>query len=462
MSKFLDAFAHDLFPDEQSLQAFSFVKRPVLAKLEQKIHNSVGRTWSYPALIQASTAQGTTRAGVQEQQAQANDVANFDGEQFQLGYFPPGYKGGFEITEFDMALTQGSGGVPDGAYMELFAIKMREQPKEFGQRQERYFVGRSGKSLAKSTANGAGALGTTNLASGFIQLADPLQIGAFRLNQILNISLQDAGQTNTPATSSLLGVGDDQKLYIRNIDIDNGRLFVSSQSGGTLGAGVLNVAAGTSAFFIWNYTDFQGSLGFSPNVMPPALQDWLPSTAFDPSNAVYSTAFNGVVRARYSSLAGWRLPTVGGESLDSVILRALERAYQLYGADGTYTVIMSPQRWTQLTQIAAARGYRMLNGETATIGYRYIELVYGEMMAECLPCPSMQSADLFFLKMEDDGWCVRSVGGGWPKVMNGDGLKLLRAASDDKYEFRVVSFFHFGVRGINLNGRADISGIVTT
>jgi hypothetical protein len=455
MSTYLQSFAHDLFPDERSLQAFSFVRRPVLAKLEQRLHdNSVGRTWAYPALIQASIAQGTTRAGVQEQQAQANDIANFDGEQFQLGYFPPGYKGGFEVTEFDMALTASAGGVPNGAYMENFAIKLREQPKEFGQRQERYFVGRAGKSLARSTTNGT----TTNLATGVIQLADPLQVGAFRHAMILNISLQDAGQTNTPATSSLLGVGDDQKLYIRNLDIDSGRIFVSSTSGGALGAGVLNGLVGAAAFFIWNYTDFQGSLGYTPNVMPPAVQDWIPATTFDPSLALYTTPFFGVTRSRDSRLAGWRLPVVAGESLDSAIIRALERAYALHGADGTYTVIMSPQRWTQLTQIGAARGYRMLNGETATIGYRYIEIVHGEMTAECLPCPSMQSSDLFFLKMDDDGWCVRSLGG-WPKVMNGDGLKLLRAASDDKYELRITSFFHFGVRGINLNGRADISGI---
>ncbi len=64
--------------------------------------------------------------------------------------------------------------------------------------------------------------------------------------------------------------------------------------------------------------------------------------------------------------------------------------------------------------------------------------------------------------MDDDGWCVRSVGGGWPKIMNGDGLKILRATADDKYELRTVSFFHFGVRGINQNGRGDLSGIALT
>jgi hypothetical protein len=131
----------------------------------------------------------------------------------------------------------------------------------------------------------------------------------------------------------------------------------------------------------------------------------------------------------------------------------------LFGVDGTYQVILNPRRWTQLTQIATGRGYRMLNGATATIGYNYIEIVHGEMRAECLSCPSADINDIFFLKMDDDGWCVRSIGGGWPKIMNGDGLKILRATSDDKYELRTVSFFHYGVRGINQNGRGDLSGI---
>lgn len=461
MSTYLQSFAHDLFPDERTLQAFSFVKRPVLAKMEQRIHNVSGRTWSYPALLQAAIAQGTTRVGVQEQQAQANDIANFDGEQFTLGYFPPGYKGGFEITEFDMALTQGPGGVPDGAYMENFALKMREQPKEFGQRMERYFLGRSGKSLAASLANTKVATnlpttrGTTNLATGRIVLADDKQVGAFRHAMILNISLNDA---SVPASAALLGVGDDQKLYIRGIDSDNGILFVSATSGGALGAGVLDVAVGSAAFFIWNYTDFQGSSGYTPNVMPPTVQDWIPITPFDPTNAVYSASFFGVVRSRDSRLAGFRTPVVAGEQLDTVIIRTLERAFSIFGADGTYTVVASPARWTQLTQIATARGYRMLTGQTATIGYRYIEIVHGEMTAEVISAPSQSSNDFFFLKMDDDGWCVRSLTG-WPKIMNGDGLKMTRAATDDKYEFRTVSFFHYGVRGINLNGRADISAI---
>jgi hypothetical protein len=468
MSGFLDAFAHDLFPDERSFQAFSFVQRPILAKLEQKVHTSSGRTWSYPCLIQASIAQGTTRAAVQEQHAQANDVANFDGEEFTLGYFPPGYKGGFEISDFDMALTEAAGGVPDGAYLELFAVKMKEQPKEFGQRQERYFLGKSGKSLARTTANvstavGAGVLGTTNFGEGFIQLAntggakDDLKVGAFRHAMILNAAINDA---STPSAASLLGSGDDQKIYVRGIDIDNGRLFVSATSGGALGHSAMATAAGTSQVYLFNYSDFQGTGGgHVPNVMPPGVQDWIPATAFSPTAAIYTNAFYGVVRSRDSRLAGWRLPVVPGEQLDQLIMRALERAFHLYGVSGSYQVVLSPQRWTQLTQIATARGYRMLNGATATIGYTYIEIVHGEMRAECISCPAMDSTDIFFLKMDDDGWCVRSLGGGWPKIINGDGLKILRATADDKFELRTGSYFHYGVRGINQNGRGDLSSI---
>ncbi len=461
MSTYLDSFAHDLFPDERTFQAFSFVSRPVLAKLEQKVHNSVGKSWSYPCLIQAAIAQGTTRSGVQEQQAQANDIANFDGEEFTLGYFPPGYKGGFLISEFDMALTEGAGGVPDGAYLENFAIKMREQPKEFGQRQERYFLGKSGKSLGLTTANvsGSATITNTNWLAGRINLSNPLQIGAFRHAQILNASVQDA---SVPAAASLLGVGDDQKIYIRNLDLDNGRLYVSATSAGALGHAAMDAAVGANAVFLFNYTDFQGSSGYVPNRMPPGVQDWIPSTAFDPTNAVYTTDFQGVIRARDSRLAGWRLPTVAGEQLDTLIIRALERAFMIFGVDGTFQVVMSPQRWTQLTQIATSRGYRMLTGATATIGYNYIEIVHGEMRAECISCPACDSTDLFFLKMDDDGWCVRSVGGGWPKIMNGDGLKILRLSNDDQYELRTVSFFHYGVRGINQNGRADLTNIPTT
>lgn len=448
MSTHLDAFAHDIFPDERSLQAFSFVDRPVLAKLEQRTHTVSGRTWGYPCLLQAAIAQGTTRAAVQEQAQQASDVAGFDGEEFTLGYFPPGYKGGFMISEFDMALTGGPSGVPDGAYMENFAIKLRESGREFGQRQERYFLGRPGKSLARSTANG----GTTNFGTGVVQLTDPMQIGAFRHAMILNASVNDGSGAH-----ALLGVGSDQKIYVVGLDMDSGQLLVSSSSGGAAGHAAMNIAAGVNQVYLFNYSDFQGTSGYTPNVMPPGLQDFIPSTW---SSAIAS--LGGVARGRDSRLAGWRLnttnfPALAGMQLDTIIDLALERAFALFGVSGTYTVLCAPRRWTQYLQIAKNRGYRIIDGGTAQMGYKAVEIVHGNMRAELVSVPSMSADDLFFLKMDDDGWCVRSLGGGWPRVMSNDGMKMLRLNADDSYEYRTLSFFHFGVRYINMNGRIDIS-----
>lgn len=453
MSQYVDSFAHDLFPDMRSLKEFALYKRTLLAMLPER--EAVGRTYAYPALAQTATAMGTDRASVQEVQGQANDVANFDGFEFVLGYFKPGYKAGFEIDDFDMAITEGAGGVPDGAYMEAFAGRLKGLIRRFGSRMERYFVGLPGKSLALTTANG----GTTNFGTGVVQLADPLKITAFNRHQVLHASLNSAA---TPSSASLLGVGNDQKIYVIAIDYDAGQLIVSSSSGGAAGHAAMNTAASTNAVYLFNYSDFQGTSGYTPNVLPPGLKEWIPST--------WSTSigtFQGVDRGAYSALAGWRLPSsvVTSNQLDGIIEKALERAATLFGAGSDdsgiadeYVVAMSPARWTQLSQIAKSRGYRELNGETAYFGYRAIEIVHGTMVAKCISVPSMDNGDLFFLQFEDDGWLVRSLGG-WPAVLKGDGMEMLRLNAADRFEVRLRSYFHWGCNGINRNGYADISSL---
>lgn len=452
MSQYVDSFAHDLFPDMRSLKEFALYKRAILALLPER--EAVGRTYAYPALAQTATAMGTDRAAVQEVAGQANDVANFDGFNFELGYFKPGYKAGFEIDDFDMAITEGSGGVPDGAYMEAFAGRLKGLIRRFGSRMERYFVGLPGKSLALTTANG----GTTNFGTGVVKLADPMKITAFNRHQILNASLN----TGSGAHALLGGSAADQKIYVIGIDYDSGSLYVSSSSNGAAGHAAMHAAAGVSAVYLFNYSDFQGTSGYTPNVLPPGLKEWIPSS-WSPSIGT----FQGVDRGSYSALAGWRLPSdvVSSNQLDGIIEKALERAFTLFGAGSDdsgisdeYIVAMSPARWTQLSQIAKSRGYRELNGETAYFGFRYIEIVHGSMVAKCVSVPSMDSGDLFFLQFEDDGWVVRSLGG-WPKILKGDGLEMLRLNAADRFEVRLRSYFHWGCNGINRNGYADISSL---
>jgi hypothetical protein len=444
MSSYIDSFAHDLFPDKRSMVAFSQIGHPLLAMMEQRSHNSPGRKYGYPAFIQGPIAMAPTRAEVQEIADQPDDVANFDGEEFLVPYFP--YKAGFNISELDYATTEGSGGVPDGAYLEKFAVSMREIFENLGARKEAHFVSPPGRSLALSTANG----GTTTLNTGVIRLADKTLATRFRKHQIIQASTS-AGSSSA---HSLLDSG--SRAYIRYIDYDAGELYVSSTSGGSVGHSGWNTAASTSAIYIFGLGDFQG--GASPTLLAKGYQDWNPSSW---STTIDSAGnFFAVNRGNDQRLAGWRLPSdlVSGEQLDTVIENCLDHVSTFYGGTGEFVFPMSKKRWTSLSRIAKARGYRMLDGKGAFMGYRYIEIIHGDMTAKIVAVPQFQQDDLFCMDMKDDGWVERHLGQGL-KVLNGDGLKMLRKTATDDYEVRIRDFYHNATNRIWRQGRADISGV---
>ncbi len=444
MSGYVDSFAHDLFPDKRSMVAFSQIGHPLLAMMEERQHNSPGRKYGYPAYVQGPVAMAGTRAQVQEIADQPDDVANFDGEEFLVPYFA--YKAGFNISELDYATTEGSGGVPDGAYLEKFAVSMREIFENLGARKEAHFVSPSGKSLALSTANG----GTTTLNTGVITLADKTLVTRFRKHMLIEASL------NTGATSSHTKIDSGSVAYVINIDHDAGILYVSSSSNGSAGHAGWNTAATTNAIYLFAYGDFQAT-GVT-NALPKAYQDWVPSswsTTIDSAGNFYA-----VNRGNDQRLAGWRLPAalVSGEQLDTVIENALDHVSTFYGGTGEFVFPMSKKRWTSLSRIAKARGYRMLDGKGAYMGYKYIEIVHGDMTAKVVAVPQFQQDDLFCMDMKDDGWVERHLGQGL-KVLNGDGLKMLRKTASDDYEVRIRDFYHWGCNRVWRQGRADISGV---
>lgn len=444
MSSYVDSFAHDLFPDKRSMVAFSQIGHPLLAMMEERQHNSPGRKYGYPAYVQGPVAMAGTRAQVQEIADQANDVANFDGQEFLVPYFA--YKAGFNISELDYATTEGSGGVPDGAYLEKFAVSMREIFENFGARKEAHFVSAPGRSLALSTANG----GTTTLNTGVITLAEKTLINRFRKNMLLEASL------NTGGTSTHAKLDSGSVAYVVNMDHDAGILYVSTSSQGSAGHSGWNTAATTSAIYLFAYGDFQ-AVGVT-NALPKAYQDWVPSSW---STTIDSAGnFNAVNRGSDQRLAGFRLPAalVTGEQLDTVIENALDHVATLYGGTGAFVFPVSKKRWTSLSRIAKARGYRVLDGKGAIMGYKAIEIVHGDMTAEIVAVPQMQQDDLFIMDMKDDGWVERHLGQGL-KVLAGDGLKMLRKTASDDYEVRIRDFYHWGTNRIWRQGRADISGV---
>jgi hypothetical protein len=439
-----DTFAHDLFPDKRDMVAFSNIGHPLLQILEANSRNSAGKGYAYPAYVQGPVAMAGTRAQVQEIADQGDDVANFDGFEFMVPYFA--YKAGFNISELDYATTEGPGGVPDGAYLEKFAISMRNMLDNWGARKEAQFVTTPGRSMARSTANG----GTTTLNTGVIRLSEIGLVNRFRKHQIIQISVN----TGAVSTHELLDSG--SLGYIVNIDHDAGELYVSSSSNGTAGHAAWNAAASTNQVYIFGYGDFQ-AVGRT-TLLAKGYQDWVPSTWATTIDSAGN--FFAVNRGLDQRLAGFRLPAaqVTGNQLDTVIENYLDHVSTLYGGKGEFVFPLSKKRWTSLSRIAKARGYRMLNGGTATFGYSSIVIEHGDMTAKVVAVPQMQQDDLFGMDMKNDGWVERHLGAGF-KVLNGDGLKMLRKAADDSYEIRIRDFFHWATNAVNRQGRADISGV---
>jgi hypothetical protein len=439
-----DTFAHDLFPDKRDMVAFTNIGHPLLQIMEENTRHSVGKGFAYPAYVQGPIAQAGTRAQVQEVADQGGDVANFDGEEFMVPYFA--YKAGFNISELEYATTEGSGGVPEGAYMEKFAISMRNMLDNWGARKEFQFVTRAGRSIARTTANG----GTTTLNTGIVRLSDVGIVNRFRKHQLIQASV------NTGAVSTHQLIDSESVAYVINVQPDDNEITVSSTSNGSAGHANWNTAASTNQLYLFNYGDFQ-AVGRT-TLLAKGFQDWVPGTW---SSTIDSAGnFFGVNRGTNPRLAGARLPAaeVTGYQLDSVLENVLDHMSTNHGAKGQYVFPLSKKRWTSMSRIAKARGYRMLNGGSATFGYSSIVIEHGDMSAKIVAVPQMQQDDLFGLKLENDGWVERHLGQGF-KVLNGDGLKMLRKAADDSYEIRLRDFFHWGCNAINHQVRADISAV---
>lgn len=426
MTIWIDSFAHDVFPTVRHFQAYAFRRRPIMKMLQGAKAQGVGKTYGYPTLQQAAISQGTTRAAVQTQQVVAD--ADFAGEEFTVGY--KRYKGGFILDDFNQALTEGAGGVPNGAYAEEATIKYTQFSDEFGQRMEIYFAGRGGRSLARMKAQG----NVTDFGNGIIAVKNRFDIMNFRRGQLLQFSTSDGNGSG----SVVAGV-----FRVTTINTEAGTMTIVAESS-SLAA--LETAMSSTENFAFNNSDFQGA---TPT-LPDGFQDWITSTPA-------TTTFNGVDRSVDSRLSGFRVSVATGAQVDTVAEDGLMEARDLYGASGDYKICVSSKRWRQFSDLAKAKGYRMLDGQTAIGGYRAIQIVVGDMEAEVIACPVLSDDDMFFLDMS--GWVVRYAGKGWPRLLNGDGLKCLRLTDDDNYECRYNSIYHFGCRNVNHQGRADLSGI---
>lgn len=277
------------------------------------------------------------------------------------------------------------------------------------------------RSLAISLfGTGSGSIGQANAASTTtaLQLKDPEDVTNFEVGMTLVFSTANGGGTVKAGTAVVAGV-----------DRDLGTL--------TMSAALTSIAAGAGVAtddYIFVQGDYDAKL--------KGLRAWLPDSA--PSSA----PFFGVDRTVDATRLGGIRFDGSATPIEEALISAASRVAREGGRPDH--CFMSYSKFAELEKALGSKVQYVDLRANAEIGFRGI-LINGPRGAiKVIPDQNCPSDRAFMLQM--DVWKLYSLGDA-PKILDTDGLKMLRESSADAVEVRVGHYSQLGCRlpGANAN-----------
>lgn len=116
--------------------------------------------------------------------------------------------------------------------------------------------------------------------------------------------------------------------------------------------------------------------------------------------------------------------------------------------------MIHPIGWQNLSEILEARGTRSLDGKLGIANFSKLQIATAAGVIDVVPNKYMP-IDSFYL-INKDYIRIKHLDG-LPKVLNGDGLQMLRSATANTYEHRIVSYPAHIVRAPGCQGRCPIN-----
>lgn len=265
--------------------------------------------------------------------------------------------------------------------------------------------------------NGGGARGQISTGSTIsatsITLADVTSITNFEVGMALNTSTTDG-------TSGSVKSG---TAYIIAVDRDLGTITVSSSLGGAATAWNTCIATVAVSDSIFQVGDFGAAM--------VGISGWVPSTAPGSSDSFY-----GVNRSSDATrLGGVRFNGAGGPFEETLI----ESAARL-GREGSQPdmAIMNPLDFSPLVKALGAKVIydRVKAFDDADIGFDAVKIVGPRGPIKVMSDLNCPKGTAYMLKL--DTWSMRSIGKA-PRIIDLDEVSMLRVATADAYEVRIVS-----------------------
>lgn len=269
--------------------------------------------------------------------------------------------------------------------------------------------------------SGTGTIGTmASISTGVIVLTNPGDVVNFERNMVLQANATDGG--STPNAS--LG-------YVVAVDRTAGTVTVSTSYGG---------AAATPA--TWSTSEPYLLVQGDNNAKIKGLLAWLPKTA--PG----ATQFFGVDR----SVDPVRLAGVRYDGSAQNIEEALVDASLLVAREGGEpdVCIMSFGSYSALEKSLGAKAQYVTMKGPAEIAFPGIRINGANGQINVFPDRSCPPKTAFLLQM--DTWKLYSLGDAPHIARYADGLEMLRVATSDAAEVRVVSYAQLGCCAPGWNG----------
>jgi len=275
----------------------------------------------------------------------------------------------------------------------------------------------AGRSLGISMfRNGGGARGQisagSTVGSTTITLANPTDVTNFEVGMALQLSAADG-------TSGAVRAG---QVFVQAIDRDLGTLTASTTLGGAAANWTAGVAAAAASDYIFQYGDF--------GAMFTGVAGWVPAVA--PT----STLFFGVDRSTDATrLGGVRFPGNGAPFEETLIDAAARLGREGAKVDNTY---VNPLDYASLVKALGAKVIydRSTAFDMPEIGWEAVKLTGPKGPIKVISDVNVPKGTAYMMTMST--WEFVSMGGA-PKIINLDGNKMLRQATADAYEVRIVT-----------------------
>lgn len=265
--------------------------------------------------------------------------------------------------------------------------------------------------------SGSGSIGqvaNSSFATTSLQLSQVEDVTNFEVGMKLQVSATDGGGSVRAGTLTIVGV-----------DRDAGTITTSVN----LSTGIAAIAQNDHIFVEGNY-----------DAMIKGLRAWVPDSA--PS----ATPFFGVVRTADSTRLGGIRFDASAMPIEEGLIAAASRAAR-EGAKPTHCMI----HYSDFADLEKALGSKVQYVDlkvNADVGFRGIVVNGPRGPIKVIPDQNCPAGRAFMLQL--DTWKLYSLGKA-PKILDADGMKMLRENSADAVEVRVGYYAQLGCRAPGWN-----------